>query len=127
MRRRFPLRETIGKNVDRTRFVECHHPGQTHEFSFAFRFPSFTNDEALSSELAGYFFLANEKKDTALQYFLHAHEKYHDWGAVAKCNALFEFVQTALGSACVAKESVSPINTNVAIDDKNLRKSKRVL
>ena len=121
------MRETISKNVDRTRFVECHHPAQTHEFSLACRFPSFANDEALSSELAGYFFLANEEKDTALQYFLHAHEKYHDWGAVAKCNILFEFVQTALVSACVVTESVSPINTNVAIDDKNLRKSKRVL
>jgi hypothetical protein len=85
------------------------------------------NDEALSSELAGYFFLANEKKDMALQYFLRAHEKYYNWGAVAKCNAVFEFVQTALSSACDITESVSSSNTNVAIDDKNLRRSKRVL
>lgn len=80
------------------------------------------NDEALSNELAGYFFLANENKVTALQYFQKAHEKYHDWGAYAKCSALFEFVQMALGSACVVTESVSPRNTNIAIDNENLRK-----
>jgi hypothetical protein len=65
-------------------------------------------------------------KDIALQYFLRAHEKYHDWGAIAKCNALFDFVQTALGSKCVVTESVSFSTANVAIEDSNLRKSKRV-
>lgn len=108
--------------------VECHHPAQTHEFPLACPFPSFANEEALSSELAGYFFLAIEKKDMALRYFLRAHERYHDWGAHGKCNALFEFVHAALGSTCVATESVPSSNANDAIDDhdKYLRKSKTV-
>jgi hypothetical protein len=108
--------------------MECHFFSDTISSCsslFVF-FPSFINDEALSSELAGYFFLAIGRKDTALQYFLRAHEKYHDWGAVAKCNALFEFVQTTLDSALIATEYVPSSNSNEAIDDKNLRKSKRV-
>ncbi len=96
-------------------------------FSLARLFPSFTNDEALSSELAGYFFLAIDKKDTALQYFLRAHEKYYDWGAVAKSNVLIEFVQTEFASTCIATESMSSSNVYEASDDRNLRKSKRVL
>ncbi|KAL7528135.1 hypothetical protein ACHAXR_007195, partial [Thalassiosira sp. AJA248-18] len=53
----------------------------------------FINNEALSCELAGHFYLKTEKQDKAIQYFMQAHEKYHEWGAVAKSNALFEFVQ----------------------------------
>lgn len=60
---------------------------------------SFYHDEALACESAGYFYLELGEKDTAIQYFLQAHEKYHDWGAVAKSNALFEFVQRALGGS----------------------------
>jgi hypothetical protein len=113
MQRRFPPQGIISKTMDRTYSFKCHQPAHTHEYSFASRFPSFTNEEALSSELAGYYFLAMEKKDMALQYFLHAHERYHEWGAFAKCNALFEFVQVH------ATKSVLSINDNEAIDARN--------
>ena len=53
----------------------------------------FLNDEALACELAGHFCLdALEDNDSALQYFLQAHSKYHEWGAIAKANLLFESV-----------------------------------
>jgi len=57
----------------------------------------FINDEALACELAGYFFLEKQQKELTLQYFLQAHEKYHEWGAVAKSDTIFKFVQSNLG------------------------------
>ena len=32
--------------------------------------------------------------DKAIEHFLRAHEKYHEWGAVAKCTSLFNFVES---------------------------------
>ncbi len=61
-------------------------------------FPSFTNGKALSAELAGYFPLAINEKGNVLHIFQRTNEKYHDWGAYAKCNALPTFVQTTLDS-----------------------------
>merc|ERR1712216_116925 len=58
----------------------------------------FINEEALSCELAGHFFLKVGDNETAIQYFLQAHEKYHEWGAVAKSNLIFEFVQKNLAA-----------------------------
>jgi hypothetical protein len=29
-----------------------------------------------------------------MQYFLLAHKKYHEWGALGKCNSLFKFVES---------------------------------
>lgn len=65
----------------------------------------FINEEALALELAGHFFLEMEIETTAVEYFLQAHEKYHAWGAVAKANALFGFVQRAF----VPSPKVGPI------------------
>lgn len=56
----------------------------------------FINDEALAYELAGYFFLKIDQKDVAVNYFLQAHEKYHDWGAIAKANSLYEFTMSSM-------------------------------
>ena len=81
----------------------------------------FINFEALAYELTAYFFLATDKNDTALQYFLHAHEKYHDWGAFAKCNALFQFVQKVF-STCTAVDSLCLSDLQVASDEKSQRK-----
>ena len=89
-------------------------PNTTNEFALN-ACPSFINDEALSSELGGYFFLAIDKNDKSLQYFLHAHEKYHDWGAVAKCNALFELIQTAFNSTFSAVDSFGSNNLHGAV------------
>ncbi len=40
-----------------------------------------------------------EEKGIAMDYFMKSHEKYHEWGAVAKTNALFGFVTEAFGPA----------------------------
>ena len=68
----------------------------------------FIHEEALTHELAGHFFLEIEMKDTAVEHFMQAHEKYHSWGAVAKSNALFEFVQQVLGTMSSLDESTLP-------------------
>ena len=72
----------------------------------------FINQEALACELAGYFFLETGEQDTAIQYFLQAHEKYHEWGAVAKCNMLFEYVQRNLIQSSIP--AVSDLNGSVS-------------
>ena len=89
----------------------------------------FINEEALACELAGHFFFQIEEMDMAIQYFLQAHEKYHEWGAVAKSSMLFEFVQRNLSlSTIIPAESymtiVSSYNANgqSSSDDKNRRK-----
>ena len=46
----------------------------------------------MACELAAYFYLELGQKDKALELFLLAHEKYHEWGAFGKCTSLFEFV-----------------------------------
>ncbi|KAL7536597.1 hypothetical protein ACHAWF_005522, partial [Thalassiosira exigua] len=57
----------------------------------------YARQEALACELAGHFFLESANRDAALEYFVQAHEKYHEWGANAKSNILFEFVQQSFG------------------------------
>ncbi|KAL3794413.1 hypothetical protein HJC23_012950 [Cyclotella cryptica] len=54
---------------------------------------NFIYDEALSYELAANFYLNNGKLVTSLEYFRLAHEKYHEWGARAKADKLFEFTR----------------------------------
>ncbi len=61
--------------------------------------PRFINEEALAYELAGYFLMEVGEKDLSTSYFLRAHEKYHDWGATAKSNALYELVASSTGTA----------------------------
>ena len=47
----------------------------------------------MACELAAYFYLEElSQKPKALELFLLAHEKYHEWGAFGKCTSLFEFV-----------------------------------
>jgi hypothetical protein len=47
----------------------------------------------LACELAGYFYLEVGDSDKAMEYFLLAHEKYHEWGAFGKCDSLFKCVE----------------------------------
>jgi len=88
----------------------------------------FIHEEALAYELAGHFFLKIEDKNTAIEHFMQAHEKYHQWGAVAKSTALFEFVRQVLGKVSTNLDSfVSPETTtstdhHVDNGDKNERK-----
>lgn len=51
----------------------------------------FLNDEALSCELAGYFYLRNGDLSLSLQHFTIAHEKYGTWGAFEKARQLFSY------------------------------------
>ena len=62
----------------------------------------FLNDEALAYELTGHFFLEIGKKDIAIQYLTQAHEKYHEWGAYAKSNALFNYTLNSVGGNTAA-------------------------
>jgi len=52
------------------------------------------HEEALACELAGYFHLEFGYAEKAMEYFLLAHEKYHEWGALGKCDSLFKFVNS---------------------------------
>jgi hypothetical protein len=44
--------------------------------------------------LAAYFYLEVGDNEKSMQYLLLAHEKYHEWGAIGKCNSLFKFVES---------------------------------
>ena len=66
----------------------------------------------------------NEK---ATKHFLLAHEKYHEWGAVAKSNMLFEFVQRNLSLSIIPAASDNSVSFSIAngqssSDDKNWQK-----
>ena len=52
----------------------------------------FVNEEALANELAGHFYLETGRKNRSIHYFTQAFEKYNEWGAVAKANALSEYL-----------------------------------
>ena len=65
---------------------------------FIFRF---INEEALACELAGYLFMGFSQKDISLKYSFKAHEKYHEWGAIAKANAVYEFTMTSMGASAL--------------------------
>jgi tetratricopeptide (TPR) repeat protein len=58
----------------------------------------FLSEEALGYELAGYFYLEVGQKESAMDYFLMAHERYHQWGALEKVNKLYEFVQMSFSA-----------------------------
>lgn len=65
----------------------------------------FINEEALAYELAAYFFMEIGQKETSVSYFLQAHEKYHDWGAMAKANAVYAFTMASMsGSALLTSQ-----------------------
>ncbi len=58
----------------------------------------FVNNVAFACELTGYFILETDEKDAAIKYFMQAHEKFHEWGAVAKSMALLDFVKQIDGT-----------------------------
>lgn len=43
-------------------------------------------------ELAGYFYLEQHQQDVSLDYLSKSHGKFMEWGAVAKCDALFQYI-----------------------------------
>uniref|UniRef100_A0A7S2KE53 Uncharacterized protein n=1 Tax=Skeletonema marinoi TaxID=267567 RepID=A0A7S2KE53_9STRA len=84
----------------------------------------FINEEALACELAAYFYLELGQKDKALELFLLAHEKYHEWGAFGKCTSLYEFVSSSIGTGLTdtntdirGQETASSIGTGLTNTD----------
>ena len=71
----------------------------THTFLALCCCIQFIHEEALACELAAYFYLELEDINKSVEYFLLAHEKYHEWGAVGKCNSLFKFVENTFTPA----------------------------
>ena len=65
------------------------------------------HEEALACELAAYFHLEIGNNEKAMQYFLLAHKKYHEWGALGKCNSLFKFVESTFTPASNNATNVS--------------------
>ena len=54
------------------------------------------HEEALACELAGYFHVEFGDTEKAMEYFLLAHEKYHEWGALGKCDNLFNDISQSV-------------------------------
>eukprot|EP00984_Skeletonema_dohrnii_P014974 scaffold6412_cov147-Skeletonema_dohrnii-CCMP3373.AAC.1 len=80
------------------------------------KFHKFVHEEALAYELAAYFYLELGEVEQSIEYFLAAHERYHEWGAFGKCNSLFEFVKSSFSPTsiesdflpiCIATDCVS--------------------
>jgi len=70
----------------------------------------FVHDEGLACECAAYFFMRQDNSmGISLGYFLQAHKKYVEWGAIAKANEVFAFVQENMSS----NSGVDPSSTHV--------------
>jgi hypothetical protein len=67
----------------------------------------------LACELAAYFYLELGQKEKALELFLAAHEKFHEWGAFGKCTSLFEFVSSTFTSFIGSGQTLT--NTSVTL------------
>ena len=68
----------------------------------------------MACELAAYFYLELGQKEKALELFLAAHEKYHEWGAFGKCTSLFEFVSATFTSFIGSGQTLTNTNVNMA-------------
>ena len=67
----------------------------------------------MAYELAAYFYLELGHKEKALELFLAAHEKFHEWGAFGKCTSLFEFVSSTFTSFIGSGQTLT--NTSVTL------------
>lgn len=79
-------------------------------------------DEALGSELAGYFFLEQGMKEASLNHFGQAHIKYIEWGALAKATVLFESIQQIFGPLVNASPPCLASSEPVTTSTGNVRK-----
>lgn len=72
----------------------------------------FVHEEALTCELAAYFYFNQGRKSTAFKYFKSAKEKFQEWGAFAKVRTLQAFMErNFLGEDCsLAEMSSFPIS-----------------
>ena len=78
----------------------------------------------MACELAAYFYLELGQNDKALELFLFAHEKYHEWGAFGKCTSLFEFVSrnftSFIGSGLTLTNSNDSMGQEAAVAAPNV-------
>jgi len=79
------------------------------------------HEEALAYELGAYFHLELGEMEQSMEYFLAAHERYHEWGAFGKCSSLFEFVNSSFSPASIESDSarVQTNNDRQLTDDEN--------
>jgi len=81
------------------------------------------HEEALAYELAAYFHLELGEMEQSMEYFLAAHERYHEWGAFGKCSSssLFEFVNSSFSPTSIESDSarVQTNNDRQLTDHKN--------
>jgi hypothetical protein len=74
----------------------------------------FINDEALACELAAKFFWGIGDFKTSLKNFRLAHEKYVQWGAIAKADRLVACINQKFSNIVGNKSVLSPINVGDA-------------
>jgi len=72
----------------------------------------FVHEEALACELAACFYLEVGDPEKSMEYFLLAHEKYHEWGALGKCDSLFKFVNSIFTPTSIGGFGIGNTNTN---------------
>ena len=79
------------------------------------------HEEALAYELAAYFHLELGEMEQSMEYFLAAHERYHEWGAFGKCSSLFEFVKSSFSPSSIESDSarVQANDDRQLTDDEN--------
>ncbi|KAL3801796.1 hypothetical protein HJC23_001192 [Cyclotella cryptica] len=78
----------------------------------------FIGDEALACELAAKFYLNSGNLAASLDYFRLAHEKYHEWGALAKANRLFTWVNKTFNKGWFDNSALlSSTHNNVGVMD----------
>ncbi|KAL3804135.1 hypothetical protein HJC23_013654 [Cyclotella cryptica] len=85
-----------------------------HAISSAGKY-KYVNVEALACELAARFYLYLNNSSTAVKYFTLAHDKYFEWGALAKVRTLHEFIQETFKI-----DLTSPSANGIGISDDDL-------
>lgn len=77
----------------------------------------FINDEALACELAAKFYLARGDSASSLKHFNLAHQRYFQWGALAKARRLIEFKEKSFTDF----SEVAEMQSNEEMDSRKRR------
>jgi len=78
----------------------------------------------LACELAGYCFFERDEKEASLGFFLRANDKYQEWGACAKADALSDFIQQDISLSTAI--SITPSIADRPDDGKRNNRRRRV-
>lgn len=73
----------------------------------------FLNDEALACELAAKFTFDVGDVDSSVEHYVRAHEKYLTWGATAKANQLFAYINAQFASASLGTDLIQRLITRL--------------